>query len=68
MSYVRAYLHNKRFLIAKTHSKQHSTYTIQLLKRNGTVAKRQIAGLTDRIYQTSGSAHHNIRVWDLTTE
>lgn len=68
MPYVRAILHNKRFLIAKTHNKQHSTYEVQLLKRNGMVTRKQIKGLTDRIHTTAGNAHHNIRHWDLTTE
>lgn len=67
MSYVRAYLHNKRFLVVKTHNKEHSTYNVQLLKCNGMVAKKQVKGLTDRIYLTAGDAHHNIRHWDLTT-
>lgn len=65
MPYVKALLHGKKFLVVKTHNKEHSTYTVQLLKRNGQIAKKQIKGLCDRIYQTEGTAKHNIRLWDL---
>lgn len=67
MTLTKAVLHNKRFSVAKiSNGHEHSTYVVQLLRRNGKLGKRQIKALADRVYLTVGEANHAIRMWDLT--
>lgn len=66
MTITKAVAHNKRFVVLKqSNGRGHSTYVIQLIKRNGKLAKRQIAMLADQIFITVGDANHAIRMWDL---
>lgn len=66
MTITNAVVHNKRFAVNKIkNGRQHSTYVVQLLKRNGKLAKRQIKELANKVFNTPGDAKHAIRMWDL---